>query len=636
MRVFLIIILLATANLALAQDQVQDSLLQLDEVAVYGRNAQLNLVGSRVIMPGENLIDFNKQSSLTALLNSQSSTYLKSYGNNMLSTISFRGTNASQTSVLWNNFNINNYTLGQTDFSTVPLSVTDEVTLIPGGGSSFGGSGAIGGTVALANPLFYRKGSSVEIQQSVGSFNTYRTLASLQKSTDKISLNINAYHNVSENDFLIPERNLRQEHASYQSFGALTALGYKLSDDQKLELTLWYNDNYREIQPTLSGRNANSNQKDINVRTSLQHHLEQEFFILHSGFGYFNDKLDYWNGNAQSFFNVNRFEAFSNITRSLSENHLLHAEVRSNLFSAQNTNYEKGTASEERYSFLFQARGDFFNQLNYALHLKQLFVSSSNEAPLAPYAGLSLEILKASNHHLIIKGSSSINYRVPTLNDRFWLGSGDPNLDSERGFNSEIGLEHYFKYNHVSNQTGITLYRNLVDNFIQWVPDSIGTRSENMVSKPENIKSVRISGIEFNNETEVNLNNLLLRVNLGYSYTQSIITNTESVSFEEGKQLIYVPLHQANLSLSASLSQFEFSYLASFTDKVFTTPRNSEAFALDAYFLHDLGFKYRIPFNFSAGLKIRNLLNQNYQTYQGYAMPGINYELTINYKLKTK
>ncbi|GAB3332771.1 TonB-dependent receptor [Marivirga atlantica] len=628
MRVFLIIILFATANLALGQDQMQDSLLRLDEVAVYGSNAQLNLVGSRVIVPDENLVAFNKQASLTGFLNSQSSTYLKSYGNNMLSTISFRGTNASQTSVLWNNFSINNYTLGQTDFSTVPLSVTDEVTLIPGGGSSFGGSGAIGGTVALANPLSYRKNMTAEIQQSVGSFNTYRTLGSFEKSTEKLSYKINAYYNVSENDFLIPERNLRQEHAAYQSYGALTALGYKLTDDQKLEFSLWYNDNYREIQPTLSGGSNNSDQQDENLRTSIQYQLQSRFFQLHSGIGYFNDKLDYKDGLARSLYIVNRIEGFSKITTSLAKNHIVEAELRGNVISAQNPGYEQEQAFEERYSIMVQSRGELFQKINYAAHIKQQYISDSPESPLSPYLGLAYQLFQRSRHKLKLKVSSSVNYRIPTLNDRFWQNAGDPELKTERGFNNELGLELNSGISNLQNNFSVTTYRNLISDYIQWKPTNMGN------SRPENVKTVEILGLELNNQTSFRVNELKLGLDLAYSFTNSTVLEAER-EIEIGKHLVYVPSHKANVSLFTTYKVWRLSYLANYTGKVYTSQVNTEVYALPQFILHDVGFQYALPSGITCGFRIRNALNTNYQTYAGYAMPGRNYELTLNYNFKS-
>jgi len=56
------------------------------------------------------------------LLASYTPVFVKSYGKGSLSTVSFRGTGASHTKVLWEGLNINSPMLGQTDFSLLPGS----------------------------------------------------------------------------------------------------------------------------------------------------------------------------------------------------------------------------------------------------------------------------------------------------------------------------------------------------------------------------------------------------------------------------------------------------------------------------------------------------------------------------------
>ena len=63
----------------------------------------------------------NNQVSFTELLRQNTSLYFKEQGAGMTSSVSFRGTNASQTAVLWNGININSQTTGQTDFNNVGL-----------------------------------------------------------------------------------------------------------------------------------------------------------------------------------------------------------------------------------------------------------------------------------------------------------------------------------------------------------------------------------------------------------------------------------------------------------------------------------------------------------------------------------
>ena len=77
--------------------------------------------------------------------------YLKNYGPGQLSSITLRGTSARHTAVLWNGFNINLPSLGEADFSLLPVSGTTQIEIQPGPAGATYGNGAVGGTVRLSS-----------------------------------------------------------------------------------------------------------------------------------------------------------------------------------------------------------------------------------------------------------------------------------------------------------------------------------------------------------------------------------------------------------------------------------------------------------------------------------------------------
>ena len=68
-------------------------------------------------------------SNLNDIIGYKNPIYFKSYGNGMLSSIAFRGTGASHTAVLWNGINVNQPTIGQSDFSLFPVLAFNNVGL---------------------------------------------------------------------------------------------------------------------------------------------------------------------------------------------------------------------------------------------------------------------------------------------------------------------------------------------------------------------------------------------------------------------------------------------------------------------------------------------------------------------------
>lgn len=125
--------------------QVLDTTTYLNEVRIYGLPVTTYSTGSKIeqIKTGEEVM------TLSDKLINETSLYLKTYGNNQLSTIAIRGSTASQTAILWNGININSPTLGQTDFSLIPLFLFDEISLRYGTASALYGSDAIGGSIIM-------------------------------------------------------------------------------------------------------------------------------------------------------------------------------------------------------------------------------------------------------------------------------------------------------------------------------------------------------------------------------------------------------------------------------------------------------------------------------------------------------
>ena len=69
---------------------------------------------------------------------------------------------------------------------------------------------------------------------------------------------------------------------------------------------------------------------------------------------------------------------------------------------------------------------------------------------------------------LLLKAKISRNYRLPTLNDRFWEPGGNENLLAEQGWSEELGLHTYGGENKHTWSYSITGFNRLIDNWILW------------------------------------------------------------------------------------------------------------------------------------------------------------------------
>src|SRR5690554_6305300 len=146
-RLLYIFIILVLGNVNVVHAQL-DSIQKLDEVLLSDVKLKRYASGFKVTVIKDSVLTKSPW-SLTDLLRYNSNIYFKENGYGMVSSPSFRGTNASQTAVVWNGININSQLTGQTDFNTlIPLHY-DNIVVRSGGGSVQYGSGAVGGSVLL-------------------------------------------------------------------------------------------------------------------------------------------------------------------------------------------------------------------------------------------------------------------------------------------------------------------------------------------------------------------------------------------------------------------------------------------------------------------------------------------------------
>src|SRR5690606_22669337 len=133
-----------------------DSLQHLDEVFLTDSKLENFWSGFTQNRIGKSSVERNSF-SLTEVLQYNSFIYFKENGAGMVSSPSFRGTNAAQTAVIWNGININSIFTGQTDFNTISPLGYDEITVRSGGGGVQYGSGAVGGSIHLNNYFSFEK-----------------------------------------------------------------------------------------------------------------------------------------------------------------------------------------------------------------------------------------------------------------------------------------------------------------------------------------------------------------------------------------------------------------------------------------------------------------------------------------------
>lgn len=614
-RIIIILLVLLFCGELLSQT-ILDSIQKLDEVVLSDVKLKQLSKGYKITVLGDSILRIN-QPSLTDVLRFNSNIYFKENGYGMVSSPSFRGTNASQTAVVWNGININSQFNGQVDFNTVSTSNYDNISIRNGGGSVQYGSGAIGGSVHLSNDLDFETHFDNRVRVAFGSFETYNIGYKGSFGNEKWSANIGAAYVNSENDYSFLGKDLTNENGAFNNLDVNLNLGYIISDTDILKL---YHQNFRgdrEFSSTLLAPSF-SKYNNQDYRSMLDWtHIGQQFISslkavhLQERFKYFENKEvdNFSEGQANTFFvKYNYKREFS---KQLSLNLITDVShikgFGSSLSSPKRNGFSATAILNHRPNREFQ----------YNLNVRQDVISDFS-SPLIFSGDASYQISK----WYLLKFNASKNFRVPTFNDLYWSPGGNLDLTPEQSFQVDLG--HEFNYQDASLKLN-TYYIKTTD-LIQWQPNSItGDWS------PINVANTLQYGLEGEFEITKQLDVHHFDVNGNYSYTMSKDTDAD-------KQLVYVPNHKMNISLAYTYSAFSFIYQHLYTGDVFITDDNltGRLFSLKAYDIANIMISYNVLQTAKQAvdvlLRMNNVYNEIYQNVASRPMPNRNFNIQLNYK----
>jgi vitamin B12 transporter len=598
----------------------RDSVL-LKEVTVYGLPEQKYLAGALVENIDSSLSKNYSSNHLGEVLAIQFPVYFRSYGNGMISGISIRGTAPQHTAVLWNGINISSFSLGQSDFSILPMAAFDEIKIHQGGGSARFGSGAFGGTVLLNSVA--SQPSVFSIKQELGSFG--RNFTSIKNSIQlgALTSSTSIYHIQAKNNFKIVDSNERQSHAAYEQRGIVQNLQYDFSTAKNITINYWYHDADREIQPTIGKLNSTDEQQDRSHRLSVSYQQNSNWGKMKVGGGLVDDVITYNNTPGEIF----RWITFVN--HQYTFRHQWHVQFTTdwNHIVGKIKEYD-GEPVEDRVD----VAGSLQKQIkkhSFSFNIRKPFITRI-ESPLLPYLGANILLWETKDQQFYLTANISKNFRAPTFNDRYWQNGGNIDLKPETSHSSEAGV--LWKNKKVNfNAKG---FYQVIDQWIQWVPDA------NAVYRPQNIKQVKARGFESSAEILLIDGDLKAFSRISYEYTHSTTSKTSPSDIATiGKQLIYTPIHTGNASLMAQFKKWSANVFVQYSGTRFTEASNSSLYALKSFVLVDFSLAKAILLKrneWGLQFSIKNVFNQNYQLYSGRAMPGRNFNFLVYYQLKQK
>ena len=579
-------------------------------------------------------------SNLSDLLIQHSPVFIKTYGPGGVSTASFRGTTASHTLVLWNGFQLNAPTLGQVDFSTIPVFLADDVSLNWGSGTS-NNSGGLGGAVNIDNTHHFGDGFLLDLKQTYGSFNTLGSFVTVGNYGKKFSFRVKAYRNSSDNDFeyenlaTIPHQTMKQRNADFVDYGVMPEMSVLLGKSviSVSSWNQWNNRNLPPIMPNVFNVNSEEWTRDnfsrnfVSFKTfwetgSLQlksaAFVENQRYFLLTRNPVTNDSVTFINSENHALI----LHQIANLEQQLYKTWTLKAKLQWDNEQVRSNNYV-GEKRRNLVSAYTAVNGEPFDcaQLNLTTRYDWTDGKAMGLFPTATFS-YQLPFYKAMSFTL----GYSHNYRNPSLNDLYWYLGGNPDLLPENGRTVDMAVKYGLQKGPFKLDLRTGGYFSNVKNWIQWMPTSY------RFWVPENVSKVFARGIENHIDAAFIKENWKVTLSGNYVFT---VTTDESETAQSqgisGKQLIYIPRHHGNMFLNIHWKTWNTSYTMEMTGSRSTSYADVETFPLEAYMLHHIAVGKQVK-KFRIELRCNNLTNKDYQNVIWRAMPGRSFEVMVEYR----
>lgn len=623
----------AIPMISIAQAEEPQRTITLEQAVVTAARRLPKVALTRTVVDSAAVAESVNQ-SFAELLTKHSPLFVKSYGLGSMATVSFRGTAASHTQVEWNGLNINSPMVGQVDFSMIPVWMVDRTELLHGGSSLQQGSGALGGSVVIGSQPRWGERFYGSVMQGVGSFGNYQSLVSLGGGGSSWQLRARYMYQQARNDFdflntaVPPFEYQRQKSADYRKHVAVVDAFWSAGGGHSLSISGWFHTADRNLPTIISyeGKGRDESQLDREMRVALKWGYHSERISSELIAGYSTTMLDYYLANMTDMGTIVNYDSRSSV-HTLQGKYTLEWKATSSTVlravatAAHNSVQTLDHRTQEGYA---ARRTDMGISVSLHQHIARplsgyALLRYENNGALMPSLGLEYEPVEA----LLFKLNATRNYHRPTLNDLYWLPGGNPSLNPERGYTTDLAIEYApFKWLNI----GMTGYLSWIDDWIMWRP------SEYRYWTATNIRKVFARGAEFSLSANHHFGPVQVALHANYAYTRT--TNQEPDLLDDasgGRQLIYIPEHKANVMLNADYRGFYLSYNFSWVSERFTSSSNAATrHTLPDYGLHNmtLGKRWR---GFDLQLKIDNLFNKDYQAILWRAMPRRNYTILLRY-----
>lgn len=620
---------------------------ELDEVRLSDVKIKKYTLGAKKEVFTDSISRLHSNPSLVNLLRNNTTAYFRENGIGGVTSIRLRGTNASQTAVVWNGIPINSQLNGQTDFSALSIRNYDNISVRTGGGVAYGSS-AIGGTVALNSVLNFEKHLNHNITTSLASFTTSSTNYKVSFGNKKFTLNAGVDQFFSKNNYKFlgkRGRGRRNKNGELENYNFNINSGFFINEKHLLK---FFHNSYlgkREFANSLLML-SNDDYRDHNLRNMFQwvylgNRFKSTTSIVHlfEEYRFFDDKeiRDVFSfGKATNtiikhdaeyrFSKKFKLKSIIQFDHTVGRGSDIRKETRNRLsfalLSLLQLNKQWSTSFNIRQEINELDRFSFKSFVNglgeFSKDVKDIHSNeTTNQNPFVA----SWDNKYIFNKLFKIKTSISNSFRLPTFNDLYWNGSGgigNPDLLPERAVQAEVSPSITWK----GLELTTTAYFINTKNQIVWRPISTAVWSPINVSAAENY------GAEISLGFQKQINKLKLNSKLQYAHT---IAKDKDLD----KQVLFVPTNTIVFNTAFEYKKWAAFYQFQWNDEVFITTDNTRF--LEARDVSNIGVEYVFTKEgkkeYSIGITANNIFNEIYELTAARPALNRNYQLRIALKL---
>ncbi|MES9936606.1 MAG: TonB-dependent vitamin B12 receptor [Sedimenticola sp.] len=524
--------------------------------------------------------------------------------------IYLRGTNSSHTLLLIDGIRVGSATLGNPAWALIPLNDIERIEIVRGPRSSLYGSDAIGGVIQI----FTRKRDTerrITLEAGTGSHNKKELGAGISDGNTTTSYRLS--FSGERTDGYDTHEDTETDDDGFKRVSLNAGFSHELSDALELSGQLLHSQGENEFD----GSSYNGNTSDFiqqNVGITLDAKINA-FWESTLRLGQSLDESDaFYNGTFISRFDTRRDQLSWENNVYLGDNGLLTAGFDYLNDQVSSSNAYSVTARDNKAIFAqyrhYGEQGDF-----------QLGLRSDDNQQFGKHTTGNIALGADLGESLRLTASAGTAFKAPTFNDLYWpataWSSGNPNLQPEKARSYEVGLENTSQQTHWS----VRAYLSKIENLIDWACTANCNDSNPWDDfwQPSNVGNARIEGIELQLDTSL------------YGWNSRITLNLlDPIDESTGKILLKRAKRNLRLDLDRDFGRWSLGGTLEGESGRWNNPANTVR--LGGYATLDLRASYRLNPEWLVRGTIDNLFDRDYETSDGYPMPGREYFVSVIYQ----